>query len=148
MKLKKVLVHASQALFAVIVLSYLAVGCGKREESKPLPEVYTAEGHGYMKDPAFKQQVEAQDKEKKAILGEREKLFAEFAALEKKAGSRAEAAKLPEWKALEVRAEACARAFESNRWQSVEIFRERVKRAQEDSERVKRGEAKTKEISK
>lgn len=147
MKSNKVLVHASQALFAAVALCWYVAGCERREE-KPLPEVYPAEGHAYMKDPEFKARLEAQDKERNGILGEREKLIDEFAALEKRAGSRAAAEKLPEWKQLEARAQACGRAFESNRWHTAEMLRERMKRAQEDSERIARGEAKAKEISK
>jgi len=147
MKSKKVLVHASLALCAMIVLSCVVAGCGKQKEDTR-PEVYPAEGHAYMKDPAFKKALAAQDKERNTILGEREKLFQEFEALEKRAGSRAAAEKLPEWKALEARAQACGRAFESNRWQTTELLRERMKRAQEDSARIARGEAKAKEISK
>jgi len=144
MKLKKVLVHASLALGAVIVLSCLVAGCGKQKKVDTRPEVYPAEGNAYMKDPSFKAVLAVQDKERKSILGEREKLFQEFEALEKRAGSRAAAEKLPEWKTLEARAQACGRAFESNRWHTTEIFRERVQRAREDSARIARGEAKPK----
>jgi len=101
-----------------------------------------------MKDPAFKARIEIQDAERKSILGEREKLFVEFEALEKRAGSRAAAEKLPEWKALEARAQACGRAYETNRMHTTAMFRERLARAQEDSARIARGEAKAKEISK
>jgi len=147
MKLNKVLVHASQALCAAIVLWCAAVGCDRREE-KPLPEVYPAEGHGYMDDPAFQSQIAEQDAQRKRILGEREKLIAAFEQLEKRAGSRAAAEKLPEWKELTARAQACGRAFDSNRVQTTEIMQARMKRALEDSERIKRGEAKAKKISK
>jgi len=147
MKLKKVLVHASLALGAMIVLSCLVAGCGKKKEDTR-PEVYPAEGHGYMKDPVFKKALAAQDAERKTILGEREKLFAEFEAIEKRAGSRAAAEKTSEWKALEARAQEWGKAFESNRWQTTVLLRERMKRAQEDSARIARGEAKPKEISK
>jgi len=146
MKSKKFLVHASQALFAVIVLSCLAVGCGKREE-KPLPEVYPAEGHSYMKDPVFKQQLAAQEKEKKAILGEREKLFKAFEALEKREGSRAAAERSPEWKVLEKKAKDCMWQFESNRLHTAALFKARLEQATVDSAKVARGEAKAKEIS-
>jgi len=148
MKLKKVLVHASQALCAVIVLSCVVAGCGKREKKNTLPEVYPAENHGYMDDPVFKKQLEERDAERKVILGEREKLFAQFEALEKKAGSRAAAEKTPEWQALLKRSEECFRNFESNRTQTAALLRERAKRASEDSERIKRGEATAKKISK
>jgi len=147
MKSKKVLVHASLALSAAIVLSCLVAGCGKRKEDAR-PEVYPAEGHAYMKDPEFKKALEAQDNERKVMLGEREKLLVKFEALEKRAGSRAAAEKTPEWKALAVRFQEWDRAFESNRWHTTEILRERRKRAQADSERIARGEAKAKEISK
>lgn len=144
MKLKKFLVHASQALFATVVLSCCVVGCGRREEPKPLPEVYPAEGFAYMDDPVFKAQMAAQKKEKNAILGEREKLFAAFAELEKREGSRAAAEKSPEWKVLEKKAQACLQNFESNRMHSAELFDARLKQAQADSEKIKRGEAKAK----
>jgi len=147
MKLKKVLVHASLALGAVIVLSCAVAGCGKRK-GDTRPEVYPAEGHSYMKDPAFRQELARQDEKRKKILGERERIFEEFAAVEKRAGSRAAAEKLPEWKALEARAQACGREYEASRREATELFRERVKRANEDSARVARGEARAKEISK
>jgi len=147
MKLKEFSVRASLALCAAIALSCLVAGCGKKK-ADTRPEVYPAEGHSYMKDPAFKAQLARQDAKRNAILGEREKLFEEFEALEKRAGSRAAAEKLPEWKALEARAQACGRAYESNRWETTEMLRERMKRAQADSARVARGEAKSKEISK
>jgi len=148
MKLKKVLVHASLALCAVIVLSCVVAGCGKRAEKDALPEVYPAEGHGYMDDPVFKKQLEDQDVQRKAILGEREKIATAFEALEKKAGSRAAAEKTPEWQALLKRSETCFQNFESNRTHTAELMRQRVARAMEDSARIKRGEAKAKKISK
>lgn len=147
MKSYKILAHASQAFCAAIALVWCATGCERREE-KPLPEVYPAEGHAYMKDPAFKAQLEAQEKEREKILESREKLIEKFEALEKRMGSRAAAEKLPEWKQLESWAAACGRAYESNRWQTTEMLRERMVRAQADSERIARGEAKAKEISK
>jgi len=140
MKLKKFSVHASQALFAMTVLLCFAVGCGKREE-KPLPEVYPAEGHSYMKDPAFKAQLAAQEKEKNTILGEREKLFSAFEALEKREGSRAAAEKSPEWKVLEKQAQDCMLHFESNRLHTAALFEARMKQAQADSAKIARGEA-------
>jgi len=147
MKLKKVSVHASQALCATIVLLCVAAGCDRREE-RQLPEVYPAEGHGYMDDPEFKSQIAKQDAQRKVILGEREKIVVGLEALEKRAGSRAAAEKLPEWKALMARAESCGRAFDSNRLETAAIMQERMKRAMEDSARIKRGEARAKRISK
>jgi len=142
MKLEKFLVHASQALFAMIVLSCFVAGCGKREEKKPVPEVYPAEGHAYMKDPAFKKQLAVQEKEKKTLLDEREKLFAAFAALEKREGSRAAAERSPEWKILEKKAQDCMKKFDANRLHTTELFAARAKQAQADSAKIARGEAK------
>jgi len=149
MKSKKVLVHASLALCAMIVLTCIVAGCGKQKKDVDTrPEVYPAEGHAYMRDPEFKAALDAQDQVRKAILAEREQLMREFEALEKRAGSRAAAEKLAEWKELEKRAQASGRSYEVNRRQTTELLRERMKRAQEDSARIARGEAKPKEISK
>lgn len=147
MKLNKVLVHASLALGAMIVLMCIVAGCGKQKKES-LPEVYPAEDHGYMKDPEFRRALAQHDEKRNSILGEREKLFAKFAALEKEAGSRQAAERSAEWKVLLAQADRLSRAYESNRWETTELLRERMKRAQEDSARIARGEAKPKEISK
>jgi len=144
MNLKKVLVHAPQALVAAIVLACLVAGCGKEEEKKPLPEVYSAEGHSYMKDPAFKAKLEAQDAKRRSLLGEREKIVEGFAELEKKAGSREAAKKTPEWAALETRMKACAAAYQTNHAESAAMMRERMLQAERDTERIQRGEARAK----
>jgi len=148
MNLKKVSVHAPQALVAATVLACLVAGCGKDEEKKPLPEVYSAEGHAYMKDPAFKAKLQAQDKARTTILDEREALIAEAAALEQKCGSRAAAETNAAYKALMQRMHACEAAFETNRAESAKILRERMLQAERDTERIQRGEARAKDISK
>jgi len=147
MNYKKVLVHASQALFAAVALMWFVAGCDRRKEDTR-PEVYPAEGHAYMKDPAFKAVLAAQEKKRNTLMAERDELVQAFAELEKRAGSRSAAEKLPEWQALDVRMRACGRAYESNRWETTEILRVRMERARADSARVARGEAKAKEISK
>lgn len=145
MNLKKVSVHAPHALVAAAVLVCLVAGCGKDEEqAKPLPEVYSAEGHAYMKDPAFKAKLAAQDKKRTAILDEREAIIAEAEALEKKFGSRAAAETNAAYKALEKRMRACEQAFESNRWETTRLLGDRMKQAEKDTERIARGEAKAK----
>lgn len=146
MNLKKVLVRAPQALVAAIALTCLVAGCGKEEEEKkPLPEVYPAEGHAYMKDPAFKAKLEGQDARRRSLLGEREKILEGFAELEKKAGSREAAQKTPEWAALETRMKACAAAYQTNHSESAAMMRARMLQAEKDSERIRRGEARAKE---
>jgi len=129
---------------AAVVLACLVAGCGG-DEGDRLPEVYPAEDHAYMKDPAFKARLEAQDRQRTTILDEREAIIAEAVALETRYGSRAAAEKSPEYPALDRRMRACEQAFESNRWETTRLMAERMKRAQEDSARIARGEAKAKE---
>jgi len=149
MKSDKVFVHAYPAVLAGLVCLCLFAGCDKEPEKEALPEVYPAEGNGYMDDPAFKQQLAKQKKERDGALGERERLIVEFEKLEKRCGSREAAEKTDEWRELAKQAEACGRAFESNRWETIRLMQDRVKRAQEDSARIREGKAvPVKQISK
>jgi len=148
MKLKKVMVHASLALCAAVALYSVIAGCGRRAQKQVLPEVYPAEGHGYMDDPEFKRQLAAQDAERSKVLGVREKICLALEDLQKKAGSKEAAEKTPEWRALEQQLQACLQTFETNRLRTAEMLRARMKRAMADSERIRRGEATAKKISK
>lgn len=145
MTLNKIFVHASLAQAACIVLSIALVGCSRET---PLEEVYTLENNGFMRDPEFKKSLEKQERERKDIIANRERLIVAFNELKARAGSEEAARKLPEWKALEASAQRCGRSFESNRWVTADLYRARMERARKDTERVKRGEAKAKQISK
>lgn len=101
-----------------------------------------------MQDPEFRQKLDVQTKQRNDLLAMRERIIEQFEALIKEAGSEEAARKLPEWASLEKRMRDCGKNFETNRIRTTEMIRERMLRASKDAERVRRGEAKAKEISK
>lgn len=144
MSSKKIDVLSSYAFAATVTLFVaLASGCDRREE------VYPVEGNAYAQDPAYVAQLKAQVGERDVIARERREINAALGALLKKHdGDKAAVEATEEGRALVARLQANERHFVSNRLETARITRERVKRAVEDSERIKRGEAKPIDISK
>lgn len=144
MSSKKIDVLSSYALAATVTLFVaLMSGCDRREE------VYPVEGNAYAQDPAYVAQLQAQVGERNSIAKERREIKAALDALMKKHnGDKAAVEATEEGKALVARLNANEQQFISNRLETARITRERVKRAVEDSERIKRGEAKAIDISK
>lgn len=144
MSSKKIDVLSSYALAATVMLFVaLMSGCDRREE------VYPVEGNAYAQDPAYVAQLQTQVGERNSIAKERREIKAALDALMKKHnGDKAAVEATEEGKALVARLNANEQQFISNRLETARITRERVKRAVEDSERIKRGEAKAIDISK
>lgn len=135
-----------------VVLSLFAtLICGCEEKASPvvLEEVYPAEGNAYMFDPAFRAQLDVQSKAKGEIRKSRFKLNDEFGALVKEHGGDYAAA-TNSARGAELLAEIRRNdlLLNSNRMELARLTRERIKRAQEDSQRIRRGEAKAIDISK
>lgn len=144
MSSKKIDVLSSYAFAATVTLFVaLTSGCDRREE------VYPVEGNAYAQDPAYVAQLQAQVAERNDIAKERREINAALADLLKKHnGDKAAAEATEEGKALVARLSANEQQFISNRLETARITRERVARAVADSERIKRGEAKSIDISK
>lgn len=144
MSSKKIDVLSSYAFAATVTLFVaLMSGCDRRDE------VYPVEGNAYAQDPAYVAQLQAQVAERNDIAKERREINAALADLLKKHnGDKAAAEATEEGKALVARLSANEQQFISNRLETARITRERVARAVADSERIKRGEAKSIDISK
>ena len=135
---------------AVVFSLFAAVLCGCEEKTAPaLEEVYPAEGNAYMNDPAFRAQLDSQSKEKDAICKSNFQLNAEFQSLLKSnGGDYAAATNTPRGAELAALIRENQALLVSNRMETARLARERIKRAQEDSRRIRRGEAKAIDISK
>ena len=144
MKSYKIFIQGLCAFSAALLVAFCFSGCEKEAQE----EVYVKEGHSYMQDPEFRQKLDVQTKQRNDLLAMRERIIEQFEALIKEAGSEEAARKLPEWASLEKRMRDCGKNFETNRIRTTEMIRERMLRASKDAERVRRGEAKAKEISK
>lgn len=144
MSSKKIDVLSSYAFAATVTLFVaLTSGCDRREE------VYPVEGNAYAQDPAYVEQLHAQVDERNSIAKDRREIIGALDALMKKHnGDKAAVEATEEGKVLVARLKANEQQFISNRLETARITRERVKRAVEDSERIKRGEAKAIDISK
>ena len=109
---------------------------GCERTSKSSSETKVAPPSEYMKDPAFRAKMDAQQKERDGYIAQRSKLVAEMqkmvtAAKEKMPQAtddqvKAELAKSAEWNSLVKRVEDLNAVLKENRARSAEIFRERV----------------------
>lgn len=148
--LRKSLSLASPALPVMAALvAWLVSGCGENPEPE-LEAVYPREGNAYVHDPAFRADMQRQRDEQKKIVEEQLRISKRMRAIEAEVkGDKAEAEKKSEeYRALKRAAEENAKSFQRSRVRSEEIVRARIRKAAEDSERVKRGEAKAIDISK
>ena len=144
MKAYQIFEQSRVAFFATILVAVIFSGCEKKQRE----EVYLDKDHSYMHDPEFRKQLDIQTKERNGLLAVHTRIIERFEALIKESGSEEAARKLPEWASLEKRMEDCGKNFEANRAHTTGLIRERMLRASKDAERVRRGEAKAKEISK
>lgn len=127
---------------------YILSGCS-RDELSTKEEVYTDRDNNYMRDPVFQKQLKEGDTERRRIAARRVQAMRKLDALvEKCGGDRSAAEKLPEWAALTAETKACDEEFARSRKRTAAQARERIARAMADGERVRRGEAKEKKISK
>lgn len=150
---KKNLRLASLALSAMgIVMVCLISGCRKDEEKsapqKPLDEVYSFENNQYQRDPIFREQITKLKSQSFKIADRINEVEAKLHALEDECGGIANALTNAAYVALKEERQKLERAFSNNRVRAQQIVGARIKRALSDSERIKNGEAKPKDLSK
>lgn len=102
-----------------------------------------------MRDPEFQRQLKEGDTARRQIAARRVQAQGKLdALLAKCGGDRSAAEKLPEWAALVAEMKSCDNEFEQSRKRTTALARERIARAIADGKRVKRGEAREKNVSK
>lgn len=125
------------------------VNKGPNAVSKSLPEVWVAEGNAFMNDPEYRAELaklenaQARVAKRQAVINQR------LQAIKQEFRNDPEAvAKIPLYRELTEKAKSNAVEFASVRREIAELIKARHARAAEDSQRVARGEAVAKKISK
>ena len=111
-------------LCAMGVAVLFFAGCRKEEKGPVVTAPSPAE---YMKDPAFRKQLEEKRKELQAVVKERAPLVARMEALVREHGENlAELQKIPEWGELHKKVTALNAKYEAVRKRQLKIAAERI----------------------
>ena len=112
------------ALCAMGLVVLFLAGCRKEEKE---PEIPASSPASYMKDPAFRKQLEEKRKELQAIVKERKPLADRMQELVKEHGEDLAALqKIPEWNDLHKKVVALNAKYQEVRARQLKVVRERI----------------------